>query len=77
MQKLNQFQKYNLVSGASTKSNVWTKFAFSSVLVSTSIGIITNVLNICNSLKQKPIYKTENPAKIYTNLNENLSIKFF
>lgn len=77
MQKLDQIKKYNIVSGSSSKSNLWTKFAFSSVLVSTSIGIITNILNICNSTKQKTIHMQEPFAKIYTNLNENLSIKFF
>lgn len=77
MQKLDRIKKYNIISGSSSKSNLWTKFAFSSVLVSTSIGIITNILNIYNSTKQKTIHPQEPCAKIYTNLNENLNIKFF
>ncbi|MDE5617766.1 MAG: hypothetical protein K2I36_02910 [Ureaplasma sp.] len=77
MQKINSIQKSTLISGASTKNNLWSKIAFSSVLINTSIGLVTNVLNILNSTKQKPLYEEEISAKLYTNLNDNLNIKFF
>lgn len=77
MKKLDRIEKCNLISGTASKSNLWTKLSFSSVVINASIGIITNILNICNSTKQKPIYEKETPAKVYTNLNENLNIKLF
>lgn len=57
MTKLSHEYKVSLFSAGTTtakKSFGWNNIAFFSVLASVGVSLISNVLNISNSLKRKP-----------------------